>query len=416
MSSTGDDSTMHRAPASDDTATDDVLRDDPSANTGVKRLLARSTIVVQGARAHAEPGTPVATPLVQSVNFFTAPGSTDELLYTRHGNSPNAVALQQRLALLEGSEAALVLASGMGATACTMLSLLRPGDHLLASSWLYGGSRLLFERELVAQGIEVTFVDPTETRGWRRSVRHNTRVLFLESPVNPTTRVLDLRPVSMLARELGLALVVDSTFASPINFRAIEYGADVVIHSATKYLNGHHDVLAGVVCGTASLIEEVRQKMIVWGQAADPFALWMLERGLKTLDVRVRRQNESALRIATWAETHSAFARVHYPGLASHPDHAIARETLDGFGGMLAVELSRGALATQQVLENLQLFLHASSLGGVESLVSEPRYTSHAHLSSEARAAIGIPDGFLRLSVGLEDAADLIADLARATE
>lgn len=359
---------------------------------------------------------PVATPLVQSVNFFTAPGSTDELLYTRHGNSPNAVALQQRLALLEGSEAALVLASGMGATACTMLALLRPGDHLLASSWLYGGTRHLFEQELAAHGVEVTFVDPTETRGWRRSVRHNTRVLFLESPVNPTTRVLDLRPVSTLARELGLALVVDSTFASPINFRAIEYGADVVIHSATKYLNGHHDVLAGVVCGSASLVEEVRQKMIVWGQAADPFALWMLERGLKTLDVRVRRQNESAMKIAEWASTHAAFARVHYPGLTSHPDHEIAKETLDGFGGMMAVELTKGAEATQHALEKLQLFLHAPSLGGVESLVSEPRYTSHGHMTSEARAAIGIPDGFLRLSIGLEDPADLIADLAQATE
>jgi len=388
----------------------------PSSGDATPSTFGRATVVVQGARPIAEAGMPVATPLVQSVNFFTAPGSSEELLYTRHGNSPNAVLLQRRLAMLEGSEAALVLASGMGATAGTMMALLRPGDHLLASSWLYGGTRHLFEQELVAQGIEVTFVDPTETRGWRRSVRHNTRVVFLESPVNPTTRVLDLRPVSMLARELGLALVVDSTFASPINFRAIEHGADVVIHSATKYLNGHHDVLAGVVCGTASLVEEVRRKMIVWGQAADPFALWLLERGLKTLDVRVRRQNESALRIATWASSHAAFSRVHYPGLASHPDHLVAKETLDGFGGMLAVELNGGADATQHVLENLQLFLHAPSLGGVESLVSEPRYTSHQHMTPEARAAVGIPDGFLRLSIGLEDAADLIADFARATE
>lgn len=376
----------------------------------------RATLAVQGGRTFGEPGTPVATPLVQSVNFLTEPGTRDELLYTRHGNTPNAVAIQKRLALLEGSEASLILASGMGATACTMLALLRSGDHLLASSWLYGGSRHLFEQELVSQGIEVTFVDPTETRGWRRSVRHNTRVLFLESPVNPTTRVLDLRPVNLLARELGLALVVDSTFASPINFRAMEYGADVVIHSATKYLNGHHDVLAGVVCGTASLVEEVRQKMIVWGQAADPFALWMLERGVKTLDVRVKRQNESAMRVAQWASTFPAFSRVHYPGLESHPDHDLARETLDGFGGMMAVELTAGADATQEMLGKLQLFLHASSLGGVESLVSEPRYTSHSHLSSQERAAIGIPDGFLRLSIGLEDPNDLIADLAQAAE
>ena len=390
-----------------------------TANTNgafIGATMNRATLAVHGGRAPGGPGTPVATPLVQSVNFLTAPGARDELLYTRHGNTPNALVLQNRLALLEGSEAALVLSSGMGATACTMMALLRPGDHLLASSWLYGGTRHLFEQELAGQGVEVTFVDPTETRGWRRSVRHNTRVLFLESPVNPTTRVLDLRPVSALARELGLALVVDSTFASPINFRALEHGADVVIHSATKYLNGHHDVLAGVVCGSVSVIEEVRRKMIVWGQAADPFALWMLERGIKTLDVRVRRQNESAMSIARWASEFPAFARVHYPGLPSHPDHEVANETLDGFGGMMAVELARGANATQGMLEKLGLFLHAPSLGGVESLVSEPRYTSHEHLSSDERAAMGIPDGFLRLSIGLEDPADLIADLAQATE
>ena len=402
-----------------DEHSDEIEMEDCASNAGATEMganLNRATLVIHGGRARGEPGEPVAAPLVQSVNFLTAPGSHDELLYTRYGNTPNAQLLQNRLALLEGSESALVLSSGMGATACTMMALLRPGDHLLASSWLYGGTRRLFEQELTVQGIEVTFVDPTETRGWRRSVRHNTRVLFLESPVNPTTRVLDLRPVSALVRELGIALVVDSTFASPINFRALEHGADVVIHSATKYLNGHHDVLAGVVCGSSAVIEEVRQKMVVWGQAADPFALWMLERGIKTLDVRVRRQNESALRVAQWASEFPAFARVHYPGLPSHPDYEVAKETLDGFGGMMAIELAAGADGTQAMLEKLQLFMHAPSLGGVESLVSEPRYTSHEHLTSDERSAIGIPDGFLRLSIGLEDAADLIADLAQAAE
>ncbi|MGV3708456.1 MAG: trans-sulfuration enzyme family protein [Gemmatimonas sp.] len=393
---------------------------DSAPDTGDSRApligapLNRATVLMHGGRGDAVPGTPVASPLVQGVNFLSQPGTGDELLYTRHGNTPNASIVQERLALLEGSEAALMLASGMGATACTMMALLGPGDHLLASSWLYGGTRHLFETELAQQGIEVTFVDPTEPRGWRRAVRHNTRVIFLESPVNPTTRVVDLRHVSILARELGVALVVDSTFASPINFRPLEHGADVVIHSATKYLNGHHDVLAGVVCGTASVVEEVRRKMMVWGQAPDPFAAWLLERGLKTLDVRMRRQNETAMRIAEWASTHPAFSRVHYPGLPSHPDHELARETLDGFGGMLAVELTRGADATNSVLEKLRIILHASSLGGVESLVSEPRCTSHAHMSAAERAAIGIPDGFLRLSIGLEDAGDLIADLAQA--
>jgi cystathionine beta-lyase/cystathionine gamma-synthase len=350
------------------------------------------------------------------VNHVQPVGTPEGVLYTRYANTPNAGVVQRRVALLEGAEASLVLASGMGATACTMLSLLRPGDHLVTSNWIYGGTRKLFDQELPAMGVTVTSVDPMESRGWRRAITGTTRVIFLESPVNPTTRVLDLRPIVALAKEHGLALVIDSTFASPVNFRPLEHGADVVIHSATKYLNGHHDILAGVVSGSESVIEEVRQKMMVWGQAPDPFALWLLERGLKTLDVRVRRQNASAQRVAEWAETHPAIARVHYPGLASHPDHALARETLDGFGGMLAIELRDGGDATPRVLERLRLITHAPSLGGVDSLVSEPRYTSHAHMTPAARSAIGIPDGFLRISIGLEDADDLIDDLANALE
>ncbi len=233
----------------------------------------------------------------------------------------------------------------------------------------------------------------------------------METPANPTCRVPDLRPLSQLTQELGLALVVDSTFASPVNLRPLEHGADVVIHSATKYLNGHNDVLGGVVLGTASYIEEVRQKMMVWGQAPDPFACWLLERGLKTLDVRVQRQNANALRIARWCESRKEIARVHYPGLESHPDHEVAKALLSGFGGMMALELADGAKHASRFLKRLQLIKHAPSLGGVETLVSEPRFTSHAHLTSEQRAAIGIPDGFLRFSIGIEDAEDLIADI-----
>jgi cystathionine beta-lyase/cystathionine gamma-synthase len=236
----------------------------------------------------------------------------------------------------------------------------------------------------------------------------------VESPVNPTARVLDLRPLARIASELGVALVIDSTFASPVNFRPLEHGADVVIHSATKYLNGHHDVLGGAVLGSAAVIEEVRRKMLVWGQAPDPFACWLLERGLKTLDVRVRRQNANAQRLAEWCASRADVARVHYPGLPSHPDHALARETLDGFGGMMAIELAGGGEAADRFVRRLRLITHAPSLGGVDSLVSEPRYTSHTHLSPAERSAIGIPDGFLRISVGIEDADDLIADVAQA--
>jgi cystathionine beta-lyase/cystathionine gamma-synthase len=263
-------------------------------------------------------------------------------------------------------------------------------------------------------GIGVTLLDPTEARGWRRRLRKETRAIFVETPVNPTCRVLDLRGASHLTKENGLALVVDSTFASPVNFRPLEHGADVVIHSATKYLNGHHDVLSGVVAGTAPYIEEVRQKMMVWGQAPDPFAVWLLDRGLKTLDVRVRRQNENAARIAAWADGRKEIRQVHYAGLPDHQDHEVARTTLDGFGGMLALELLGGTKAADRFVRRLKVWTHAPSLGGVESLVSEPRFTSHAHLSAEHRAKIGIPDGFVRLSVGIEDADDLIADLEQA--
>jgi cystathionine beta-lyase/cystathionine gamma-synthase len=382
------------------------------------RPLGLSTIAIHGGREPVGEGptgnSPVVTPIYQSVNYAQEVGTGEGLRYPRYGNTINAEVVQRRLAQLEGAEAALVLASGMGATACALLALLRPGDHLLASNWIYGGTHRLFTQEFASMGIDVTLVDPTETRVWRKSLRRETRAIFLESPVNPTCRVLDLRPVTLLTKGSGLALVVDSTFASPVNLRPLEHGADVVIQSATKYLSGHHDVLAGAVMGTVSYIEEVRQKMMVWGQAPDPFACWLLERGLKTIDVRVRRQNETAMRVAEWCAGRKEILHVHYAGLADHLDHAVARAQLSGFGGMLAVELVGGGNAADRFIRRLGLWIHAPSLGGVDSLVCEPRHTSHAHMTSEDRAQIGIPDGFVRLSVGLEDADDLIADLEQA--
>ena len=376
--------------------------------------LALSTLAVHGTSPVRETDAPIVSPLYQSVNYVQEVGTADGMRYPRYGNGPNAEIVQKRLAAIEGAEAALVLSSGMGATACALLALLRPGDHLLASSWLYGGTRTLLTEEFATLGIEVSLVDPMESRGWRKRMRKQTRAIFLESPVNPSCRVVDLRPISYLTQDSGLALVVDSTFASPVNLRPIELGADVVIHSATKYLNGHHDVLSGVVCGTAPYIEEVRQKMMVWGQAPDPFACWMLERGLKTLDVRVQRQNANAMAIARWCEARKDVRRVHYPGLTDHPDHEVARTMLDGFGGMLGIELTAGAKGTEKFLRKLKLWRHAPSLGGVDSLVSEPRFSSHVHLTPDERARLGVPDGFLRLSVGIEAAEDLIADLEQA--
>ncbi len=373
-----------------------------------------ATLAVHGGSEAPLVGAPVVQPIVQSVNFIQEFGTDEGLRYPRYGNSPNAEVVQKRMALLEGADAGLVLASGMGATACALLALLRPGDHLLASAWLYGGTLRLLTQEFAMMGIEVTLVDPMESRGWRKRLRKNSRAIFVETPVNPTSRVLDLAPLSFLTKEAGMALVVDSTFASPINLRPLEHGADVVIHSATKFLNGHHDVLGGVVAGTASYIDEVTEKMIVWGQAPDPFACWLLERGLKTLDVRVRRANENAKRITEWCASRPEIAHVHYPGLESHPDHAIAKRLLDGYGAMMAIELKDGGKGADRFVRRLKLVKHAPSLGGVDTLVSEPRFTSHSHLKAAERAAIGIPDGFLRFSIGIEDPTDIIADLEQA--
>ena len=372
------------------------------------------TLVVHAGEGSHDSDSPVVTPLVQSASYVQEVGTSDGLRYPRYGNVPNAEVVQRRLAALEKAEAGIVLASGMAATACALLALLRPGDHLLACKWIYGGTMQLITQEFTSLGIQVTLADPLESRAWRKRLKKETRAIFLESPVNPTCRVLDLQPISYIAQEEGLALVVDSTFASPVNFRPLEHGADVVIHSTTKYLNGHHDMVGGAVLGTAPYIEEVRQKMMLWGGSPDPFACWLLERGLKTLDVRVRRQNENALRIAQWCSDRKEMRAVHYPGLSSHPDHEIAAAQMDGFGGMLAVELTGGARAAERFVRKLRLIRHAPSLGGVDSLVSEPRHTSHTHLTAEERTRLGIPDGFLRLSIGIEDADDLIADIEQA--
>ncbi|MEO7368695.1 MAG: aminotransferase class I/II-fold pyridoxal phosphate-dependent enzyme [Gemmatimonadaceae bacterium] len=375
-----------------------------------------ATLAVHGGSPRPEPGGPVAQPLVQSVNFVQYANTAEGLRYTRYGNTPNEEVVQKRVALLEGAEAALVLASGMGATACALLALLRPGDHLLSSSWIYGGTRKLFTEEFAQMGIEVSFANPDERRVWRNTIRQNTRVIFVENPVNPSSRVIDLTQLAILAKTQGVALVVDSTLASPINCRPIEHGADVVIHSATKYLNGHGDILCGVVAGTSSYIEEVRQKMMVWGQAPDPFACWLLERGLKTLEIRVTRSNENAMKVAEWCQKQPQIGKVHYAGLAGHPDHTLARKMMTGFGALMSIELSGGAKAADNFISKLKLITHASSLGGVNSLVVEPRYSSHAHMTSEQRAAIGVPDGFIRLSIGIESADDIIADIAQALQ
>jgi len=377
-----------------------------------RRRFGLGTTAIHGLPHRRPDWSPVAPPLLQSTTFVNPVGSEEEVLYTRYGNNPTQLEIARKYALLEGAENAVFVASGMGATALAHLAVLRPGDHLVSSEWIYGGTQTLFDQELGRFGITVTYVNPEEPRLWKKAVRKETRAIFIETPTNPLMRVLDLAPVARIARDAGVALMVDATFASPVNFRPLEHGADVVITSATKYLNGHSDVIAGAVAGSGSLIDEVIRLMRVWGQAIDPHAAWLIDRGMRTLGVRMERHNANGLAVARWASTQDAFARVHYPGLPNHPDHARARKLLDGFGGMVGLELRGGVPAAERLLGRLKLVAHAPSLAGVESLVSEPRLTSHKAIGAAGRARIGIPDGFLRLSCGIEDADDIIADLA----
>ena len=379
------------------------------------RRVGLSTLAIHGIPRRRPDWTPVAPPLVQSSTFSNPVGSTDEVLYARYGNTPSQVALAKKYALLEGSEDAIFLASGMGATALAHMAVLRPGDHLVSSNWIYGGTRKLFGEELVRLGIDVTFVDPSQPRLWRKSVRKNTRAIFVETPTNPVMRVLDLAPLAQVSKEFGLALMVDATFASPINFRPLEHGADVVITSATKYLNGHSDLVAGAVAGSFSVVEEVNRLLRIWGQAIDPHTAWLVDRGLRTLAVRMERHNANGLAVAHWAEKHP----LHRAGALSRDSRPIPitrtrARCSPGFGGMVGLELKGGVRAAERMLKRLKLITHAPSLAGVESLVSEPRLTSHRDQTPEARAAIGIPDGFLRLSCGLEDGEDIIEDLRQA--
>jgi cystathionine beta-lyase/cystathionine gamma-synthase len=373
-----------------------------------RRRLGLSTRAIHGDPEPRPDWTPVTRPVFQSTTFTNPIGSTAEVLYTRYGNNPNQVHIGKRLALLEGAEAALFLSSGMGATALAHLAVLRPGDHLISSEWIYGGVHRLFTEEFGRFGIEVTFVDPLRSRAWKEALRKSTRALFVETPTNPLLRVIDLEPIATLAKAEGLALLVDSTFASPIAFRPLEHGADIVIHSATKYLNGHTDVIAGAVAGTDAVVEEVRRLMQLWGQAIDPHAAWLIERGMRTLAVRMARHSATGIAVAEWFSRQPQVATVHYPGLPSHRDHATAKRVLEGFGGMLGIELKGGARAAERFLRALTIAAHAPSLGGTETLVSEPRLTSHKSLSPEERARGGIPDGFLRFSLGLKMPTTLI--------
>ena len=357
----------------------------------------------------------VEMPIFQSATFeYGGEGSYHDVRYLRTNNTPSQLALQAKIAALENAPAALVTASGMAAISTTLLTVLSAGDRLLAQSCLYGGTHDLMNRDFATLGLAVDFIDADRRESWQAQLRPTTRAIYVEAMTNPLLQVADLEAVVEFARAHGLISIIDNTFASPVNFRPSEAGFDLSIHSATKYLNGHADIVAGVVSGGAELIERIRHKANHLGGSLDPHAAFLLSRGLKTLALRVRYQNESTLRIARFLEGHRAVECVHYAGLESHPRHARARSLFAGFGGVLSFELKGPASRADEFAARVRLPIVAPSLGGVHTLLTRPATTSHAGLAPEERARLGIGDGLLRLSVGIESTEDLLEDLERA--
>ena len=357
----------------------------------------------------------VSMPIFQSSTFeYTGQTSYHDLKYIRLNNTPNHVALHQKLASLENAEAALVTASGMAAITTTLLAVLSSGDHLLAQGCLYGGTHDFITKDFATFGISYDFIDGDDPDSWKLKLRSNTKAIYVETLTNPLLQVADLEAVVKFAREHGLISLIDNTFASPINFRPPEWGFDLSIHSCTKYLNGHSDIVAGAVIGHVDLIEKIMHKLNHLGGSLDPHACFLLHRGIKTLAVRMKYQSESALKIASFLEDHQMTKKVNYPGLESHPQHQRASELFDGFSGMLSFELKGDVDAAERFIQNTTLPIEAPSLGGVETLITRPVSTSHSGVSLEDRQTLGISDNLIRVSVGIEATEDLIEDFNQA--
>jgi cystathionine beta-lyase/cystathionine gamma-synthase len=377
------------------------------------------TEAVRGGTNLDKKNGPLATPIYQTSTFEVTDNdqqlrATDtDMFYTRYGNPTNTV-VESAIAKLEGVDAALLFASGMGAITTSVLALLKSGDHVVAQRDIYGGASKFFTQWLPKLGIETTLVDTVEYEQHEDAIRPNTKILYLESPTNPTVRIVDLHKTAALAKKHGLISMIDSTFATPINQRPVEFGIDLIMHSGTKYFGGHSDLIAGIVAGSKDLIDRIRQTRTTLGGVMDPHAAWLLLRGIKTLAVRVQRQNESALRIAQFLAQHAKVRRVHYPFLDGHRQRAVAMEQMSGGGGMLSFEVEGTGEDAKRMTEALRLFTLAPSLGGVDSLVSIPVLTSHAMISPDQRQKMGVTEQLIRLSVGIENADDLIADLEQA--
>jgi cystathionine gamma-synthase len=382
------------------------------------------TVSVWGGEAKPEGAYATQVPVVHSVSFgygdlddwlAVAQGERPGHIYSRNTN-PTVDAFEEKLRQLEAAEAVTSFSTGMAAVTGTLLTLLSPGDRVVSTKDTYGGTSQLFLTLLPRLGIPVTLCETTDHAALEQAIAAGGRLLYLETPTNPTLKVVDLARLCAAGRKAGAVVVVDNTFATPINQRPLDLGADLVVHSATKFLGGHADALGGAVCGGRELVQRIFHHREITGASLHPMSAYLLLRGMKTLHLRIRQQNESALRIAGWLAAHRAVEAVFYPGLPSDPGHAVAARQMRGFGGVLAFTLRGGFEAVRRALPRLRFAHLAANLGAVETVAGPPATTSHVECTPEERRALGIPEGLIRYSVGIEDADDLVADLEQALE
>jgi cystathionine gamma-synthase len=386
--------------------------------------LGPSTESVHAGEPRSKPDNALATPIMQTATYTFA--NTQELRdlfehriereeYGRYGNPTQRIA-EKKLAALEGAEDCLLFASGMAAITTTLFAMLSHGAHLVVTDDSYRRTRQFLNQVLHRYGIEVSTVPAGDFEALQDALRPNTRILLSESPTNPYNCILDLERFGELGRRYRVKTIIDATFATPYNQRPLEYGIDLVLHSATKYLGGHNDLLAGAVLGSTELVDGVRAMHGITGAVIDPFAAYLLVRGLKTFALRIERQNANAQAIAEFLAAHPKIVRVHYPGLPTHPNHDVARRQMRGFGGVVSFEVEGDLAAGSRVVDACRIPRIAASLGGVESLIEQPALMSFYELTTEERLLVGIKDNLIRYAVGIEDTVDLIADLAAALE
>ncbi len=353
------------------------------------------------------------TPIYTSTPY-KYPNSEDLIVYPRHFNTLNQEVVAQKIARLENAEEGLILSSGMSAISTTLLTFLRPGDHAIFQKVLYGGTLKLIENDLKQFGIEISQINSGKVEDYKKEIKKNTKLIYVESPSNPLLQIIDLNAIGKLAKENNLLSIIDNTFASPINQNPIDFGLDIVLHSGTKYLNGHSDLTCGVILTSKEIMRKIIKSARVYGGNLDSIACYMLERGLKTLGIRVKEQNKNTLKLASYLNENSLVEKVYYPGLLNNHYHDIAKKQMSGFGGVLSFELKCNSNESKDAISKLKLFFQGASLGGVESLICFPAEVSHKGMTKSEREEVGISDKLVRVSVGIEDIDDLIEDFEQA--